>query len=482
MDSSALAFRKFNIFNWPGFRDIRFWIILFFVIRLYGISLPPLETSQNWRQTTVCMAARNFYETDPDIFYPRLDIAGEKSGITGMEFPVFNYLIYLVSLLFGYDHWYGRLINLIVSSIGVYYFFLLVRKYFSSPTAFYSAFVLIFSLWFAYSRKIMPDTFSASLMIMGLFYGTNFLDRKSSAKNLVLYFLFSLIAILSKLPSGYALVIIAPFIFDRKIPIINKITISITTIVIIVPVYVYYFYWVPHLVEKFGFWHFFMGKGIVQGFYELIDQIDRTLVNFYEEALKYAGFIMFLWGLFIAIRRKECRILISLGLLFAAFAVIMLKAGWTFCNHAYYMIPFIPAMALVAGYGLSKIHQKSILYIFLVAIAVEGILNQKQDFYLHENNKALLNLESELDSISRPDDLVLINSGTYPTPMYFAHRKGWIDYNENIAKGDYIDDLRSKGLKYIVILKRTFGNDITLPYKIKFRNRDYTIYAVPDGP
>ncbi|MFM6983581.1 MAG: hypothetical protein ACKOXF_05580, partial [Chitinophagaceae bacterium] len=78
-------------------KDIRFWIIVFFIVRLYGIMFPPLEVSHNWRQTTVTMVARNFTEDGAHLLYPKIDIAGEKSGITGMEFPVLNYLIYLVS-------------------------------------------------------------------------------------------------------------------------------------------------------------------------------------------------------------------------------------------------------------------------------------------------------------------------------------------------------------------------------------------------
>lgn len=109
-------------------KDIRFWIILLFIIRLYGIKLPPLEVSHNWRQTTVTMVARNFYENNSNIFYPQIDIAGEKSGITGMEFPLLNYTIYLISKIFDYQHWYGRLINLILSSIGIYYFYKLIKN------------------------------------------------------------------------------------------------------------------------------------------------------------------------------------------------------------------------------------------------------------------------------------------------------------------------------------------------------------------
>ena len=44
---------------------------------------PPLEVAHNWRQTLGAMIARNFLETDNNILYPRIDITGEKTGITG---------------------------------------------------------------------------------------------------------------------------------------------------------------------------------------------------------------------------------------------------------------------------------------------------------------------------------------------------------------------------------------------------------------
>ena len=149
-------------------KDIRFWIFLFFIARLYGIWFPPIDISHNWRQTTVTMVARNFLEIDPNPFYPRLDISGELTGITGMEFPLLNYLCYLLSLVFGYQHWYGRLIVLVISSFGLFYFYKLVKSYFEEKVAFNASIVLLFSIWFTYSRKIMPDTFSLSLILFAL--------------------------------------------------------------------------------------------------------------------------------------------------------------------------------------------------------------------------------------------------------------------------------------------------------------------------
>lgn len=73
--------------------DFRFWILLFFLIRLIGITNPPLEIGHNWRQSLTNMIARNFLEVDANILYPRIDMAGENTGIIGSEFPFFNYLI-----------------------------------------------------------------------------------------------------------------------------------------------------------------------------------------------------------------------------------------------------------------------------------------------------------------------------------------------------------------------------------------------------
>ena len=83
----------------------------------------------------MAMVARNYQEVDPDLFYPRIDIAGEKSGITGMEFPLLNYLMYLVGLVFGQNAWHGRLVNIIVSSFGVFYFFKCLSLFFNRNRA-----------------------------------------------------------------------------------------------------------------------------------------------------------------------------------------------------------------------------------------------------------------------------------------------------------------------------------------------------------
>ncbi len=461
-------------------QNIYFWIILFFLVRLIGITNPPLETAHNWRQTTVTMVARNFYEIDNNIFYPRIDIAGEKTGITGMEFPVLNYLIYLLSQIFGYQHWYGRLINLIISSLGILFFYKLVKKYFTEKLAFASTLILLVSIWFAYSRKIMPDTFSVSFILMGIYFGTNYLDKSICPRrmlNLILYMFFIAIGTLSKLPAAYLLIVFSPLLIQKEIPFKRKLIFISVSIASIVPAIIWYFYWVHYLVDSFGFWHFFMGKSFSEGIHEIFGNIPLTLKRFYQDSLQYVGFAAFVYGLVWAFIRKEKKLLYIFLLSFAAFLVIIFKAGFTFSHHTYYVIPFVPVMALIAGYGVCLFKNK-ITYIILFVICLEGVLNQQHDFRISKDALQMLNLENDLNKVSKRNDLILINSGNFPTTMYFAHRKGWIDSNENIANQDFVLSLKSKGLKYIVILKKYQGTNMNLHYSVALDNDDYCIYKL----
>ena len=283
--------------------DFRFWILVYFFIRLIGILNPPLEVAHNWRQVTVNMVARNYLEVDANLFYPRVDMAGEKSGITGMEFPLLNYLIFIVAKIFGFEHWYGRLINLIVSSLGIFCFYLIIKKRFSPSLAFYAGIILLNSIWFSYSRKIMPDTFSISFTLMGLYFALEYLYKKNSLLNLFLYVLFGLLGLLSKIPAAVILTVLCIPLFDKSVNVKSKIFLITGSVLILIPVIAWYFYWVPYLVSEFGYWHYYMGTTFSLGFHEIVTNLGEFSKKFYFEALKFSGFILFLAGLFFLTKK-----------------------------------------------------------------------------------------------------------------------------------------------------------------------------------
>jgi hypothetical protein len=364
--------------------------------------------------------------------------------------------------------------------LGIYFFYLLVQKFFDKHTAFYSSILLIVSIWFQFSRKIMPDSFSCSLVLAAMYFGIQFLQGKGRMYiQLFLYFLLATVGVLSKLPAGYMLVLIGLLLFDKEIPISRKVLFISVSSVAFLGVAVWYFYWVPYLVDTYGFWHFFMGKSIAQGTLEIMDNLPQTFNRFYETAMHLSGFALFLLGLFWATKRHRYIVLLVVGLSVLTFLFIILKAGYTFPHHSYYVIPFVPVMAMTAGYGLTQIKYAWLVWLLLFTVIIEGMISQEYDFRVKEREMRVMNLERDLDKISKRSDLILMNSEGFPTPMYFAHRKGWVESSEKVKDPTFVKNLQRKGLKFVVILKRSFGTEIFLDnYSKVLENEDYCIYQL----
>ncbi len=470
----------FSIFKEKYASNICFWIALFFVLRLYGIINPPIEISHSWRQSLTNMIARNFLEIDNNILYPRIDMDGNKTGIIASEFPLFNYLIYLLAKIFGYAHWYGRLINLLISSIGIYYFYKLVKRFFSEELAFYSSLILLSSIWFAFSRKSMPDTFCISLVIIGIYNGfCYFYDVK--LRNLLAFFLFSSLAILSKIPALYLISILVIPLFDKNVKFYLKRNILVAGIFILLIVYAWYFYWVPYLLATYGFQLYFP-KHFMEGIKELIHFGSETLEKFYFSALQsFIGFAVFIVGLFFIVRQKHKKALVIVVIATSFFILFIIKTGFVFSVHNYYVIPFVPVMAFVTAFTIIKIKNKNWKITLVGLIMVEGIANQQHDFFVNKSESYKLSLEGIAKNVSLPTDLIAINGDKNPQHIYFTHRKGWTIANSKADDTVFVDSIVSLGCKFLFLDKHLLADIEMSSHKnrnIVFENEDFVVFSI----
>ncbi len=458
------------------FRDIRFWIVFFFIIRLYGITFPPLEIGHNWRQTDGLMIARNFYEIDSNLFFPRVDLAGEKTGIVGSEFPILNYLLYIAYSIFGYEDWYGRLIVLIFSSFGAFYFHKLIRRYFGESTAFNSTMLLLVSLWFSYSRKTMPDVFAASMCFFSLYNAVQYLESGKKLQLLV-FFIFGALACLAKILAATILTVLIFPMLSSHILVQRKIVLSVFSVFILAGVYWWYFVWVPYLNTTYGFpQHFFMGMSFTEGVAQIREHWPLVLKRFYSTPFKYVGFIAFLTAILISIRKKCWLPLGIFAIPFIAFLVLLTKTGAFVIGDHYYLLTVIPCMAFITGYGLTLISKKIIVVIVLTIVGTESIAAQIYDFRLRQPFVALDGLEAIMDNISRRSDLIAINSETHsPTAMYFAHRRGWGATNAELSDSTFLNTIKTNGCKYVVVIKKLYGN-LDLEYPAIYDSEYFKIY------
>ncbi len=439
--------------------DIRFWILFFLVIRLFGITDPPIEMGHNWRQAYTNMIARNFLEIQAHPFYPRVDHAGHLTGITGMEFPLLNYMIFGMSMIFGFEHHHGRIINLLVSSIGILYFFKSVRLLFNRDVALYSSLVLLLSIWFAFMRKLMPDTFSMALGFIGIYYLIQYLRQ---GKNLfvLLYFIFITLGILSKLP---ALILMSPLVilpFIKEVALRRKWISYITSFISVGIVGLWYFYWIPHLNSVYGF-PLFYPKEMGEGLAEISGFIPELLEKFYFSAFhSFVAFAVFLLGIFQLFKSKNSWVKWAFGVVCLVFSIFIIKTGNFFPQHNYYIIPFVPFMAILVGMAIESFPPKW-AYLVLIIIGVESIANQQHDFFIRSDKEYVLGLESLCDEYIPKTSRIIINGGNSPMLMYFSHRKGW-SVSPSTLKDDFqIRFRKNLGAEYIIIDKHQDMESLT---------------------
>ena len=434
-----------------------------------------MEVGHNWRQCLTNMVARNFLVHGAHLLYPMIDMAGEKTGIIGSEFPFFNYLIYLVSFVFDYSHWHGRLINLAVSSLGLYYFYKLVDRVFNKQTAFHSTMVLTVSIWFAFSRKIMPDTFSVSLVIIGLFFAYKYIENGKKT-NLIPYFVFCTLGMLCKIPSLSLFSVIAISIFVKNMDVRKKAALAFLGTLSVAIVCLWYFYWVPHLVETYHYQLYFP-KGMIEGIQEIIPLLPSYLKKFYFSSLQsYLAFVCAVIGMVLLIKDKQRIPAFAMGFITLIFLLFTIKTGSIFPVHNYYIIPYTPVMALLAGYFISQISIKY-QYILIFLIATEGILNQKHDFFISEDQLYKLELEQITDDIVPADDLIVINGGPSPQDIYFSNRKGWTVTSEDLLDAPYLNSLVDLGAEYLIIDLTDFDYN-TGQYEKIYTDLHYAIFKL----
>ena len=422
------------------------------------------------------MIARNFLEGNANMLYPQIDMAGNQTGIIGSEFPFYNYLIYLVSSIFGYTHWYGRLINLLVSSIGIYYFYLLVEKVCTRKVAFNAALILLSSIWFAFSRKIMPDTFSVALVIIGLYYGYLYITTGAIFK-LMLYFLFATLGMLCKIPALSLISVISVLLIAREIPLKTKITVFAATALSVAVVGIWYFYWVPYLLDLYHYQLYFP-KGIKDGIKEILPLMPDVFEKFYFNSLcSYIAFVFFLVGSFFLFKSKNYYLKTGILAITGTFLIFILKTGAVFPLHSYYIIPFTPVMALIAGYGISKFPTKY-AYILLLLISLEGIGNQQHDFFIADKENYLLTLDGITRNNIPKDKLIVINGGNSPQEIYFAHRKGWTVENDKVNKEE-LNCFRKSGASFLILDKHKISSTLDY-YPLIYSDDNFKIYEMKD--
>ncbi|MFZ1677865.1 MAG: glycosyltransferase family 39 protein [Saprospiraceae bacterium] len=455
-------------------------IVILFLIRMENIDEAPMDT-HFFRQALTLGVARNYIEWDSNLFHPRTILCDSREGNIAGEFPIYNYLVSILWRIFGQHNWCFRLLTLIVSSFGLWYFYKISCRIISEKSSVAATVLFGTSIAFIYARKGMPDVFSLSLVLAGVSFGWSFLE-KGKFWQLLLFILFVSTGILSKIPSATVAVFLAwPILFDKAFSFKRKMWLIAASVIALLPVVAWYFVWVP-IAEKEFSQNFFFRLGLSNAWYQIaIKSWNYTLERFYPIALQSRlSYIFLILGFGLMFIKRNYKFQFTFLMISIIFLIFILQVGEVFSAHEYYIIPYVPIMALIAGYGLGEVVTKDWLFILiLIVLGGEAIYRKHDDFFVKEEDKRITKIENVVrQCIPFNSRIMVVGQPVYvPSMMYFAHRKGWPETNlDQVYNRDRIVGESTVGLEYIVADRLIMPD--TIDYPMLYEDNEFRIFKI----
>jgi hypothetical protein len=135
----------------------------------------------------------------------------------------------------------------------------------------------------------------------------------------------------------------------------------------------------------------------------------------------------------------------------------------------------VPIIALIAGIGLSAIPQKWAVAAAVV-ICIEGLGNQISDFRIKEEVCYKLTLETQLNTVLKPHEKVVIFTGPDPQLTYWLNRKTWSIDRAEFGEQLLMERIRKDGVHFVVLDRNV---DASIPgQKPVFTTKDCLVYRI----
>jgi len=402
--------------------------------------------------------ARNFFENGYALLWPQVDWGGPTPGFVESEFPLIPFMAAVLYRFLGVHEWIGRALAAAFSLVAGYALFHLVRKVSGSRVAIWAAgFYLFLPLSLYYSRTFMPDAAMMAFSILAIAWFYDWTESGAPGFLAASCVAFSASALL-KLPCLYLMLPIAYLANLRfgpsfwKRPLLWAYAAAALT-----PVVGWYVHAHQILLGgglTFGIWEYGRDKW---GNWSLVSSwaFWNALVfrNVAERWLTWAGFALFLLGLF-AIPRSTRERLFDLWLIAVlVFFVIVAKGNYV---HEYYQWPLLPAASFYLAKAVTiGIHSRRSALVagtslaLLLMIALSGV---RYASYLRKEDprkSAQHELSVRVRRMTEPGALLVAVDGQDPTLLYLSHRKGW-HANPDQVDSVFLAQRAREGARYVI--------------------------------
>ncbi|MCX6826736.1 MAG: glycosyltransferase family 39 protein [candidate division Zixibacteria bacterium] len=442
-------------------------LFIFLLLHLYRLAAPPNGYHQ-WRESDTAAVIQNYYQEDLSFLHPRVNQRGVTSGITGIEFPIYNYTAALLYYLTGPTHIIPRLLTILGGLAALLLFYrIAVLLLLDIRAALYAVWALAFSpLFFFYSYKIMPDIWMLALLLAAVYSFILFIERR----NYLLLIGSALSLSLSGCIKPLGLAIYIPFLFllwankkrDKLMVILTIIYMIVTTAVIFG-----WFTYARRVNELYGSGAFYLGEHFLDFKTHFLDFkfLKKLFLQWPFEL--WIGWILipaFVIGLYWAIKKKTGRFYIFWIL--AAY-IIFVPTSQHSGTHDYYTLIIVPPLAALTGVGLAKIFEWGrrgwIFAALLLLMAVPGTLIRIHSRFGPTNE--FYQIRNDVEKLIPAKSLVMVQDNTTAIRLYQLNRKGWP--LRNIIKYDEIKKYVSQGAQFLILDRpiETYDDSLTILFE-----------------
>ena len=392
------------------------------LVRLHGITNPLLD-DQAWRQADTASIATHMLGhlfNFPDVLIPKLNYDGTVPQNVELEFPLFPYLLAWTWTLFGWADIWGRLWAVFLTVLAIWGLEDLGRNLFSDEVGLLAAGIYsLMPLFIYYGRVVMPEPLAQALSIWALAFMVRW-RRTRRTGDLWKVGVMMAGAVLAKLPQLMLLpvaLLLGFYPWQRK-----QLRSCLLYALFALSIPVVYYIWVHKSAGS--------DSQFVSGI--LTNQVAAADVLNWKGLVKnlrrgFTDSALFLSGLgFLRLLFKSRRERLPLAALTAWVGISLLYLG-VICVRIpldYYLIPVMPAVALLGAYALAGCKTQVRL---LLVLALLLILNRGSYTYLKAKytwNPAYLTQASWIKEHT-PAGSVLLLSVPAPMTFYYSGRVGF---------------------------------------------------------
>ncbi len=391
---------------------------LFLLCHLFFVKLPPVG-NHVWRQSNTLALARNFQTEGMNILQPRVDKRYHLEGVTGTNFPLYEWLLATTYKVIGFHHWVHRVYALIVSLLSFLAMYHLFRSR-SELTARVLAFGFLFNpLVFYYGFSALPDMLAILLALLA----SLMMVRAIQQHRLSAYLLFTLFAAAALMVKfTYALWLLIPVFLVESRQLIRRLPwLALCALLIAIPVYGWYKHANYLTANSGGLVEFVYHARFVSSASELGVLISGLLATLPEMFLGYPALLCLLLVGFT--RDKETsyirpdRWLIVLIVLLALAYVV--AASNNLKDHDYYLLPLLGLALMYLGNIPRSGFPRKAFFLLLWLMPVWAYVRVAPPNWHGEQTDKLQAEKQELKKYLKPEDRVIC--GVDPTGCYLFY-------------------------------------------------------------